>query len=178
MSTARSPLPWYCQNNMQMIIKQFNMSTRAIKFLEKHGIVFAVITYTHERKGAVFAAQAVGFPLEKTIKTLVVATGGQKHALALVPGDRELNLKSMAKACQTKRVSMAPPAVAERLTGYKVGGISPFGLASPLPSVMDSRLMAYDRVIINGGRRGTMLKISPAEIAGLLKGTVADIAKI
>lgn len=172
------PLRWCCQNDMQMIIKQSNMSTRAIKFLKQRDIAFEVLTYAHDRKGAMFAAQALGVPLQRTIKTLVVITGEKQHALALVPGDRELDLKRMARACQTKRVDMAATATAERLTGYKVGGISPFGTAIPLPSVMDSGLMAYDKVIINGGRRGTMLKISPMEIAGLLKGTIADIARI
>ena len=166
-----------CQNDMQMIIKLSDMSTRAIKFLEKRDIAFEVIKYSHDRKGAAFAAQAVGFPLERTVKTLVVATGNREHALALVPGDRELDLKRMAIACQTKRVGMAPPVTAERLTGYKVGGISPFGPASPLPSVMDRHLMAYDSVIINGGRRGTMLRMAPQLIVGLLKSTVADIAR-
>jgi len=139
--------------------------------------VFEVVKYVHDRKGAAFAAQAVGFALERTVKTLVVVTGQKHHALALMPGDRELDLKRMAKACKIKRAGMAPPASAERLTGYKVGGISPFGLTSPLPSVMDSRLLDYDCVLINGGQRGTMLKMSPKDIARLLESTVADIAR-
>jgi Cys-tRNA(Pro)/Cys-tRNA(Cys) deacylase len=161
-----------------MIIKLSNMSTRAIKFLTEHQAAFEVIKYDHECKGAVFAAQAVGFPLEKTIKTLVVVVGEQQYALALMPGDRELDLKRMARACKSKRTDMAPKTTAERLTGYKVGGISPFGLTGPLPSFMDSRLLACDAVIINGGQRGTMLKMSPADIARLLNSTVADIARL
>jgi Cys-tRNA(Pro)/Cys-tRNA(Cys) deacylase len=161
-----------------MIIKQSNMSTRAIKFLKGQDAVFEVITYAHDRKGAVFAAQAVGFPLERTIKTLAVVVGEKRHALALMPGDRELDLKRMARACKTKRAEMAPPATAERLTGYKVGGISPFGLTTPLPSVMDSRLLTYTSVLINGGQRGTLLKMSPADIARLLESAVADIARL
>jgi len=162
---------------MQMIIKQSNMSTRAIKFLKRQGAVFEVIKYDHDRKGAVFAAQAVGFPLDRTIKTLVVQLGGKQNALALVPGDCELDLKRMAKACIAKRTELALPALAERLTGYKVGGISPFGLTVPLPSVMHSELFACDSVIINGGQRGTMLKMSPKEIGRLLKSDIADIAR-
>ena len=167
-----------CQNNMQMIIKQSNMSTRAIIFLKGQNAAFEVIKYEHNRKGAVFAAQAVGFPLEKTVKTLVVTLGDKQHALALMPGDRELDLKRIARACKIKRVHMAPPLTAERLTGYKVGGISPFGLTTPLPSVMDSRLLDYDSVLINGGQRGTMLKMSPKDISRLLKSTIADIARL
>jgi len=166
-----------CQNNTKMIIKQSNMSTRAITFLMENDAVFEVMKYEHNLKGAVFAAQAVGFSLERTIKTLVVMTGQKQNALALMPGDRELDLKRMAKASNVKRAEMAPPTVAERLTGYKVGGISPFGLTTPLPSVMDSSLLTYDAVLINGGQRGTMLKMSPATIARLLKSTIADIAR-
>ena len=136
---------------MQMIIKQSNMSTRAIIFLKGQDTAFDIIRYGHDRKGAVFAAQAVGFPLESTIKTLVVMLGEKQHALALVPGDRELDLKSMARACNTKRAEMAPPAAAERLTGYKVGGISPFGLTTPLPAVMDNRIYSYDFICFYGG---------------------------
>ena len=167
-----------CQNNMQMIIKLSNMSTRAIIFLKGQNAAFDVIKYDHDHKGALFAAQAVGFPLEQTVKTLVVALGDKRHALALMPGDRELDLKRMAKACKIKRAGMASPATAERLTGYKVGGISPFGLTSPLPAVMDSRLLDYDCVLINGGQRGTMLEMSPGDIARLLEGTIADIARL
>jgi len=167
-----------CQNNMQMIIKQSNMSTRAIIFLKGRNAAFDVVKYDHDRKGAVFAAQAVGFPLERTVKTLVVALGGKQHALALMPGDHELDLKRMAKACKVKRAGMASPATAERLTGYKVGGISPFGLTSPLPSVMDSRLLDNDCVLINGGQRGAMLQMSPRDIARLLESTIADIARL
>ena len=163
---------------MQMIIKQSNMSTRAIIFLKGQNAAFDVIKYEHDRKGAVFAAQAVGFPLEKTVKTLVVTLGDKQHALALMPGDRELDLKRMARACKIKRADMAPPATAERLTGYKVGGISPFGLITPLPSVMHSELFACNSVIINAGQRGTMLKMSPKEIARLLQSRIADIARV
>jgi Cys-tRNA(Pro)/Cys-tRNA(Cys) deacylase len=162
---------------MQMIIKQSNMSTRAIIFLKRQNAAFDVVKYDHDRKGAAFAAQVLGFPLERTVKTLVIALGEKQHTLALMPGDRELDLKRMAKACKTKRAGMASPATAERLTGYKVGGISPFGLTSPLPSVMDSRLLDYDCILINGGQRGTMLEMSPKDIARLLESTIADIAR-
>ena len=124
---------------MQMISKLSDMSTRAIIFLKGQNAAFDVLKYDHLRKGAVFAAQAVGFPLEKTVKTLVVTMGGNQYALALMPGDRELDLKRMARACKVKRADMAPPAAAERLTGYTVGGISPFGSTTPLPSTRPRR---------------------------------------
>ncbi len=83
------------------------MSTRAIKILKRQKIPFEVITYDHEEKGAGFAAKATGFPLERTIKTLVVDLGNKKYALALMPGDKKLDLKCFAKTMTVKRAAMA-----------------------------------------------------------------------
>ena len=102
------------------------MSTRAIKFLRQKKVPFDVLKYDHSEKGAAFAAQATGMPLERTIKTLVVETGPKGFHIALVAGDRQLSLKKMAKACSVKRAAMADTKTAERLTGYLIGGISPF----------------------------------------------------
>jgi len=151
------------------------MSTRAIKFLQQKNAPFEIVKYGHEQKGAVFAAQAVGFPLERTIKTLVVSLGGNRFALALVPGNLQLNLKKMAGACDVKRVEMADTAAAERLTGYRVGGISPFGTSSHLPVVMEKNLLDYDSVMINAGQRGIMLKMSPVDIDRLLSCTLKNV---
>jgi Cys-tRNA(Pro)/Cys-tRNA(Cys) deacylase len=140
------------------------MSTRAIQLLRQKKISFDVVSYEHEEKGAEFASKATGFPIEKTIKTLVVDLGNKKYAMVLMPGDKLLGLKQLAKACGVKRAAMADAATAERLTGYHVGGISPFGTKQKLPAIMDQSLLGFDRVLINGGQRGTMLKIAPKDI--------------
>lgn len=145
------------------------MSTRAIQFLNKKGVPFDVIRYAHAEKGAEFAANAIGFPLERTIKTLVVGMGDKTFFLVLMPGDRQLSLKRAAKAMGAKRAAMADTAKAERLTGYKVGGISPFGIKSRLSAMMDDSLMDYETVAINGGQRGVMLIMSPADITRVLE---------
>ncbi len=152
------------------------MSTRAIKHLERIGAHFETITYKHKEKGAEFAAKAVGFPLERTIKTLVVDLGGARYALALMPGDRQLSLKRVAAACAAKRAAMADAPAAQRLTGYLVGGISPFGTRKALPVVMQASLLEFDRVMINGGQRGVLLKMAPADIANALDARVSDIS--
>jgi Cys-tRNA(Pro)/Cys-tRNA(Cys) deacylase len=151
------------------------MSTRAIQFLKQRRIVHDVITYEHEIKGAEFAAQAVGFPLAQIIKTLVVALDNHAYALALMPGDCQLSLKKMAAACNAKRGAMADTETAERLTGYLVGGISPFGTKKTFKMVMEQRLLSYGNVMINGGRRGTMLKMNPDDIAVTLKAKTTDL---
>lgn len=153
------------------------MPTRAIQLLRKKGIPFEVVKYRHDRKGAEFAANAIGFPLERTVKTLVVDLGGGNHALALVPGSHQLSLKSTARVFSVKRAAMADTATAQRLTGYLVGGISPFGTRKPLPAVMDKSLAAYDRIAINAGQRGAMLIMAPENIADAIHCTVTDIAE-
>ena len=121
------------------------MSTRAIAWLKQRKISHEVVFYDHAEKGAAFAAQAVGFPLARTVKTLVVDLGGGAFGLALMPGDRELALKKAAKAFGVKKAAMAAVEAAERLTGYHPGGISPFGLRHRLPAVMEEGLLALDR---------------------------------
>jgi len=140
------------------------VSTRAIAWLKQKKIPFDVVHYDHEEKGATFAAQATGFPLEQTVKTLVVDLGGKSFGLALMPGDRQLSLKKLAKAFGVKKATMADTASAERLTGYHVGGISPFGLRQRLPAVMEESLQRWDEVMINAGQRGAMLKMAPGDI--------------
>lgn len=148
--------------------------TRATQFLERLGIAHEVVLYDHERKGAEFAAQATGFPLDRTIKTLVAAVDGH-FVMALLPGDRQLSPKLLARHFGAKKADMADPAMAERLTGYHVGGISPFGTARPLPAVMEEALMAADLVMINGGQRGVMVKMRPDHIVTALKCTIAPL---
>lgn len=151
------------------------MSTRAIAYLKQKKVPFDVVKYDHQEKGAEFAAKAVGFSLEATIKTLVVDLGEDRHVLALTPGHRQLDLKKLARICGVKRAAMADTPTAERLTGYLVGGISPFGTRQRLSAVMEKSLLAFNRVLINAGQRGTMLEMAPADIVSTLKAQVAEI---
>ena len=153
------------------------MSTRAIRFLKQKKISFEIIKYDHEEKGAEFAASATGFPLEATVKTLVVDLGDKKHTLVLMPGDRHLSMKRLAKVCGVKRAVMGDTRTVERLTGYLVGGISPFGTKRKLPVVMEAGVMTFDKILINAGQRGTMLMLAPADIRATLNCMVARVAE-
>ncbi len=153
------------------------MTTRATKYLSQRKIAFEVRKYEHETKGAEFAARAIGFPLEKTIKTLVVDMGGNAYTLALMPGDRQLDLKRLSKACSAKKAVLADTADAERLTGYLVGGISPFGTKRKLPAVMDESLLRFKTVSINGGQRGVILIMTPEDIVGALGCGIFNLAR-
>ncbi len=153
------------------------MTTRAIAYLKNRDIPFEVIKYDHREKGAEFAANAIAFPLEQTVKTLVVEIDHKKHCLALVPGNRQLNLKKLARIFSVKRATMADVAAAERLTGYLVGGISPFGTKRRFPIIIDTPVLEYPDIIINAGQRGMMLKMTPQDIAKAIDCEVAAISR-
>ena len=153
------------------------MSTRAIAYLKKNKIHFEVIRYEHKEKGAEFAAVATGYPLERTVKTLVVELDHKRYCLALMPGHREVDLKKMASVCGVKRTAMVDTKTAERLTGYLVGGISPFGTQQRLETVMESSILNNDEILINAGQRGVMLKMAPGDIVTALACQVSSIAR-
>ena len=153
------------------------MSTRAISFLKKKKIPHEIIKYEHGEKGAEFAARATGYPLEITVKTLVVELDRKRYCLALLPGHRELNLKKLASTLNVKRTAVVDIQTAERLTGYMVGGISPFGTRQQLETVMESSILDCDKILINAGQRGMMLMMDPKEIVRILDCKVAAVAR-
>lgn len=152
------------------------MTTPAVAYLRKHQIPFQLIRYDHEQKGAEFAARALGFPLEKTVKTLVVGLGKGEYALVLMPGHRQLSFKRVAQVFNVKRAAMADITTAERLTGYSVGGISPFGVKKRLASAIETELLQHDAVMINAGQRGAMLKMEPGDIVSALGCKAAELS--
>jgi Cys-tRNA(Pro)/Cys-tRNA(Cys) deacylase len=152
-------------------------STRATKALEQAGIAFTLHSYDYdpnaERIG-VQAAEAIGEPPERVLKTLMALVDG-KPACAIVPSDREVSMKKLAAAFGGKAAQMMKPADAERVSGYKVGGISPFGQMKPPRVAIEERAMAQDRVYINGEQRGLQVRLSPRDAAALLNAIVAPL---
>ena len=153
------------------------MSTRAILHLKKKKIPYEVVKYEHHEKGAEFAASATGYPLEHTVKTLVVESDRRSYCLALLPGHRELDFKSLASLLGVKRTAMVDIKTAQRLTGYLVGGISPFSTQQRLQTVMDSSILSNAEILINAGQRGVMLKMAPGDIVKALSCKVMPIAR-
>jgi Cys-tRNA(Pro)/Cys-tRNA(Cys) deacylase len=153
------------------------MSTRAIQFLKQKKIAFDVVKYEHAEKGAEFAARATGYPLAQTVKTLVVDLGEKGYTLVLLTGDKQLSMKRLARVCGVKRAAMADTKTAERLTGYLIGGISPFGTRQRLPVIMDESILDSDEILINAGQRGRMLRLAPADLKTSLACTVAEVAQ-
>ena len=107
--------------------------------------------------------------------TLVVDLGRKGYVMVLMPGDKNIDLKSLAGAYSVKRAAMADTSTAERLTGYSVGGISPFGTKQNLPVVMEAGLLKFDKVAINAGERGVMLIMDPKDILLAVNGDVLGI---
>ncbi len=154
------------------------MRTRGITFLEQFQFPFEVYTYTHSKKGAEFAAEATGVPLERMIKTLVVGdTTRTQYFFVLMPGHLELDLKKLAAAAGVKRMRMASVSEAERLTGYQVGGISPFGSRKALPIFMEEDLKRHITIAINCGARGCIVALKTDKLIELLKPEILPLSQ-
>jgi Cys-tRNA(Pro)/Cys-tRNA(Cys) deacylase len=149
--------------------------TRAVEFLRSQSIPFKIVEYRHFEKGALCASEAIGMPLEQTVKTLLVEIGKKGYITVLMPGTKTIGLKKLAKPYGGKRAAMVDTDTAERLTGYSVGGIGPFAMKRALPVVIDRGLLGFDQVAINGGKRGSMLVMKPGDI---LKVTDAEPAEL
>lgn len=149
--------------------------TNAVKWLHAQGARFEVLEYEFTEIGADRAAAAVGRPLEMICKTLVVKATGNAYWLAIIPGDQRLDPYKVAAALGVKQADLAEADEAERVTGYKVGGISPFALRRKLPVLIEESLLALETVIVNGGRRGVLVELPTGELARLLEAQAKDI---
>ena len=152
-------------------------STRATKALEQAGIAFEVIAYDYDPdadKIGLQAAEAIGESPERVLKTLMALVDG-KPVCAIVPSDKEVSMKKLAAAFGGKAAQMMKPADAERISGYKVGGISPFGQIRPPRVAIEESAMAQDLVTINGGQRGLQVRLKPSDAATHLKAIVAPL---
>ena len=125
--------------------------------------------------GADLAAEAVGRPLEACCKTLIVEAPGRQFWVVIVPGDQRFDTRKMAAAIGVKQADLADPDEAEKITGYQVGGISPFAMRRHLPTIIEESLLVLDRIMVNGGRRGTLVELATAEVVRLVDAQAADI---
>ncbi len=152
--------------------------TPATVALRAAGIPFTEHAYTHDAANTNFgleAATALGLDPDRVFKTLLADVDGHL-VVGIVPVTGKLDLKRLAAAVGGKRATMADPAVAERRTGYVVGGISPIGQKTAHRTVLDETAELWDTVYVSGGRRGFDLELTPADLVRATNATLADIA--
>lgn len=152
-------------------------TTRATQFLDKAGIAFTTHVYDYdpgaERIG-LQAAEALGEDPRLVLKTLMAELDG-KPVCVIVPSDREVSMKKLASAFNGKHAAMMKPAAAEKLTGFVVGGISPFGQKRQVPTAIEVEALSHSHVYINGGQRGLQVRLSPRDALAALQAIAAPL---
>jgi Cys-tRNA(Pro)/Cys-tRNA(Cys) deacylase len=152
-------------------------STPATLALQKAGVAFDLHEYDYDPSAArigMQAAEALGIEPARLLKTLM-ARADKETVCVLAPSDREVNLKKLAAAAGAKSAAMLGAAEAERLTGFHVGGISPFGQKKRVRVFVERSALAFPRIVCNGGRRGLQVELAPGDLMRVLDATAADL---
>jgi Cys-tRNA(Pro)/Cys-tRNA(Cys) deacylase len=152
--------------------------TPATVALTKAGVAFTLHEYDYDPDAArigMQAAEALGVDPTRLLKTLM-AKAGSTVVCVLMPSDAEVSLKKLAAAAGAKDAAMLPSAEAERVSGYRVGGISPFGQKKRVRVFVAHSALAHQSIVVNGGRRGLQIEIAPADLVRLLDATAAELS--
>ena len=152
-------------------------TTRATQALQKAGVAFTLHTYDYDPDAdriGLQAAEAIGADPGSVLKTLMAEVDG-KPVCVVVPSDREVSMKKLAAVFGGKSAHMMKPADAERLTGYHVGGISPFGQKRAVPTAVEEIALALPFIYLNGGQRGLQIRLAPGDAVAALKAKVAAV---
>lgn len=160
-------------------MKAAGPTTAATVALTKAGVSFTPHAYHHDDASTDFGAEAaagLGVDSRRVFKTLMVETD-KGLVIGIVPVDEMLDIKALAAALGAKRGAMAKTTVAERKSGYVVGGISPFGQKTALPTVLDDRALTCPTIFVSGGRRGFDVEVAPADLIAAVRARVAVIRR-
>ncbi len=145
------------------------MQTPATRFLDERGVQYTQHFYEYvERGGAERGADELGVPAAEVVKTLVMQDDEGRPLIVLMHGDRKVSTKNLARQAGRKSIEPCKPEVAQRHSGYQVGGTSPFGTRKAMPVFMERSIAALPAIYINGGRRGLLLRISTTDLVRVL----------
>lgn len=145
--------------------------------LRDQGVVFTEHEYRYEERGGTrVSSRELGVGEHSVIKTLVMEDEGKQPLIVLMHGDREVSTKQLARQAAKRTVQPCTPDVAERHTGYQVGGTSPFGTRKPIPIYLEESILHLPRIFINGGRRGFLVGMTPQDLQRVLAPTLVNVA--
>ena len=154
-----------------------SFATPATVFLAQHGVAYTEHFYEYvEHGGTAVSSGALGVPEHEVVKTLVMETDKGDPLIVLMHGDRKVATRELARVAGAKRVFPCRPEVAQRHSGYLVGGTSPFGTRKRMPVYLERTVLELSRIYINGGRRGYLLGMAPGELARVLLPVLVDVA--
>lgn len=144
--------------------------TTALLALKKNGVSFIPRPYKYEDRGGTrVSARELGVDEHEVIKTLVMEDEQKSPMMVLMHGDREVSTKTLARLLGVKAIQPCDPKTVERHTGYKVGGVSPFGTRKTLPLYMEETIVGLSRILINAGARGLLAEMPPSELIRVLQ---------
>jgi len=151
--------------------------TPATVFLKKNGVSYTEHEYEYvEHGGTEVSAQSLGVAEHEVVKTLVMEDEAGKPLIVLMHGDRKVSTKNLARQAGRKRIEPCKPDVAQRHSGYQVGGTSPFGTRKRLPIFMERSILDLPEIYINGARRGFLVKLKTEDLSRILELTLIDAA--
>jgi Cys-tRNA(Pro) deacylase len=152
-------------------------STPATRVLRVRGVAYTEHPYRYEeRGGTATSSRELGVPEHQVVKTLVMEDETGAPLVVLMHGDREVSTKALARQLGRKTIRICKPEVAERHSGYLVGGTSPFGTRRAMPVVMEATIAGLPRLYVNGGSRGFLVGMAPADLVRVLAPTLAEVA--
>ena len=152
-----------------MAKKEHVSETPATGLLRKEGVAFSEHPYAYEEHGGTaVSSQALGVPEHAVVKTLVMQDEAARPLIVLMHGDCKVSTKNLARAIGCKSVEPCKLEVAQRHSGYMIGGTSPFGTRKAMPVYVEESILALEKIYINGGRRGYLVGIAPAVLTGVL----------
>ncbi len=157
--------------------KPSHSETPATQFLRKAGVAFGEHFYEYvEKGGTAVSSDSLGVPEHSVVKTLMMEDETRAPLVVLMHGDRKVSTKNLARQAGRKRVEPCKPEVAQRHSGYQVGGTSPFGTRKHMPVYMERSILQLETIWINGGRRGFLLSLAPGEIVRTIAPTLVEVA--